>query len=91
MDEAMFPLTIYNRALNEYGIKAQEYVLIEECGELLDALAKLKRGRVEVKDLITELADVSIMCEQIGYFYGWEEFVAEKERKLLRLKERLEK
>lgn len=84
-------LQLYNKALNQYGIKAQEWVLIEECGELLNALAKLKRGRSTKEDIITELADVHIMVEQMAHIYGWEEFLAEKEYKLTRLKERLNK
>ena len=84
-------LQLYNKALNQYGIKAQEWVLIEECGELLNALAKLKRCRSTKEDIITELADVHIMVEQMALFFGFEEFLAEKERKLARLNERLKK
>lgn len=84
-------IPIYNEALNRYGINAQMWVLVEECGELLDALAKFKRGRVGKVDIITELADVSIMCEQIGYFFGWDEFRAEKAKKMARLSMRLQK
>lgn len=84
-------LQLYNKALNKYGIKAQEWVLIEECGELLNALAKLKRGRSTKEDIITELADVHIMVEQMALFFGLEEFQTEKERKLARLNERLKK
>lgn len=80
---------LYNSALNEYGIKAQQMVLVEECGELLDAIAKSYRNRTGRDDIITELADVSIMVEQMAFFYGLDEFRAEKERKLLRIKERL--
>ena len=80
---------LYNSALNEYGIKAQQMVLVEECGELLNATAKAYRNRAGRDDIITELADVSIMVEQMAFFYGLDEFRAEKERKLLRLKERL--
>lgn len=42
-------------------------------------------------DILTELADVHIMVEQMAYFFGWEEFEAEKKRKLARLEERLNK
>lgn len=63
--------------------------LVEECGELLDVIAKSYRNRAGKDDIITELADVSIMVEQMAFFYGLGEFRAEKERKLLRLKERL--
>lgn len=80
---------IYIKALMEYGLENQKWVLIEECGELLNVLAKLKRVRSTKKEIITELADVHIMVEQIAYFYGWEDFLKEKEDKLTRLKERL--
>lgn len=62
---------------------------MEECAELIDALAKYNRGRADAKDVITELADVSIMVEQMAIFFGKEEFEAEKVRKLKRLQERI--
>ena len=89
MDDKTFKL--YNRALNKYGIINQEWMLVEECGELLNAFAKLRRGRASKEDIITELADVHIMVEQMACFFGLEEFQAEKERKLARLEERLNK
>ena len=84
-------MRLYNRVINTYGIDAQKMMLIEECGELLNAVAKLKRGRSTKEDIITELADVHIMVEQMAFFFGWDEFKAEKERKLQRLQERLSK
>lgn len=62
---------------------------MEECGELLSVLAKSKRHRTGRDEIISELADVSIMVEQMALFYGELEYISEKERKLLRLKERL--
>lgn len=82
-------LKLYDKALNRYGIIAQTWMLIEECGELLNAFAKLKRGRATKEDVITELADVHIMIEQMAYFFGLDEFKVEKERKLARLEGRL--
>lgn len=82
-------LDLYDRALNRYGIDAQKLMVVEECGELLNALAKLSRGRASVEELITELADVHIMVEQMALNYGWAEFQEEKERKLERLQQRL--
>lgn len=82
---------IINTALNKYGIENQKWMLIEECGELLNAIAKLKRGRSTKEEIITELADVQIMVEQMAFFFGWNEFKAEKKRKLIRLNERLNK
>lgn len=84
-------LKLYDKALNRYGIIAQKWMLIEECGELLNAFAKLERGRATKEDIITELADVHIMVEQMAFFYGLEDFLTEKERKLVRLNERLKR
>ena len=82
---------LYFKAIGQYGIVNQEWMLVEECGELLNAFAKLRRGRASKEDIITELADVHIMVEQMACFFGLEEFKAEKERKLERLNERLKK
>lgn len=82
---------LYFKAIGQYGIVSQEWKLVEECGELLNAFAKLRRGRASKEDIITELADVHIMVEQMACFFGLEEFQAEKERKLARLEERLNK
>lgn len=82
---------IQNTALNIYGIIKQQWMLIEECGELLNAIAKSKRDRAGKDEIITELADVSIIIEQMAFFYGEEDFNKEKERKLLRLKNRLQR
>lgn len=82
---------IYNEALNRYGIRYQKFMVMEKCGELLNVIAKSNRSRVTISDIITELADVSIIVEQMAFFYGWDEFQSEKDRKLERLKERLKK
>lgn len=80
---------LYQKAIDTWGIDAQRYMLFEELGELVTAIAQENRGRVSKKDIITELADVSIMCEQMALFLWYDE--KEKEFKLDRLKKRLEK
>ena len=72
---------IYNNALNAYGIHAQQMMVVEECAELVNAIAKSRRNRVGIDAIITELADVAIMVEQMAFFYGEEPFNKEKERK----------
>lgn len=84
-------LELYDKAISKWGHEAQLNMLFEECGELLSAIGKLKRGRCDKYDVITELADVSIMVEQMAVLFGHDEYVAEKARKLMRLKERLDK
>lgn len=81
---------LYNKVLNVWGIVNQQWMLVEECGELFSAIAKAKRNRASKQEIITELADVHIMVEQMAVFYGWEDFQTEKNHKLSRLKERLE-
>ena len=81
---------LYNKVLNKFGIINQVFMVMEECGELLNVLAKAKRDRAGNDEIITELADVSIMVEQMAFFYGEKDFLIEKERKLQRLKKRLE-
>lgn len=80
---------LYKKALDKFGIDNQRWMLVEECGELLDALAKMRRGRTSFVEIITELADVHIMVEQMACFFGLEDFLDEKKRKLARLEERL--
>lgn len=74
-----------------YGFPAQAAMVVEECSELTNAICKFRRGRVGNDDIITEIADVMIMCEQLSYYFGKEKVELEKERKLERLKERLSK
>lgn len=85
----MDKIEIYLRAISFWGIQAQKLMVVEEIGELLSALAKETRGRSSKEDIITELADVSIMVEQMAINYGWKDYCKEKSRKLKRLKKRL--
>lgn len=80
---------LYHTAVSKWGINAQLWMLVEECSELLNAVSKLKRGRVNVFDVIEELADVSIMVDQLSLYYGEAEFNRVKEDKLQRLRKRL--
>ena len=82
-------MRLYNRVLNTFGIVNQTFMMVEECAELLNAVAKQRRDRANKEDIITELADVSIMVEQLAFYYGWDDFKDEKERKLTRLEDRI--
>lgn len=86
----MDKINIYVRAIMLYGIQAQKIMVVEEVGELLSALAKETRRRSSRENIITELADVSIMVEQMAVNYGWRDYCKEKTRKLKRLKKRLD-
>ena len=79
------------RAMEIYGFPAQAAMVVEECSELTNAICKFRRGRVGEDDIITEIADVMIMCEQLSNYFGKEKVALERERKLTRLEERLSK
>lgn len=55
--------------LQHYGLSAQIDQTQEECAELIVALNKWKRskGKIDLKAVAEELADVSIMVEQIKW------------------------
>lgn len=83
-------IEIYKQAIESWGVQNQVLMVMEESGEMLNALAKFNRGRSTEAEIRTELADVWILMEQMAVVFGWDEFQAEKERKLQRLKKRLE-
>ena len=81
---------IYKAALEKWGAESQIGMLTEECGELLSAINKFNRSRCSNDDVLTELADVSIMVEQLSLIYGgYEKFQIEKDKKLIRLLKRI--
>ena len=82
---------LYSRALAKWGFPAQATMVMEECAELINAMCKLERGRITEDEVITEIADVMIMCEQMATHFGTVKVELEKDRKLQRLKERLNK
>ena len=82
-------IALYQQAIKHYGLDTQVIMVFEETGELQNALAKFLRGRGNKQAVITELADVSIMVEQMARLFGQEDFAAEKERKLNRLARRI--
>ena len=82
---------LYKKVMETYGFPTQAAMVVEECSELTNAICKFRRGRVGDDDIITEIADVMMMCEQPSDQLGKEKVEAKKERNLARLKERLSK
>lgn len=66
------------RAMEIYGFPAQAAMVVEECSELTNAICKFRRGRVGEDDIITEIADVMIMCEQLSNYFGKEKVALER-------------
>ena len=80
-------LNLYKEAIEKWGEEAQVNMLNEECGELIAAVAQFKRGRTSHHDVMTELADVFIMVEQIAAMMSYDDFEKELERKLTKLRD----
>lgn len=52
--------------VEHYGFEGQRDILVEECAELIQAICKIKREGGGVSfNFLEELADVSIMIEQM--------------------------
>jgi NTP pyrophosphatase (non-canonical NTP hydrolase) len=58
---------LFAEAVALWGRGFQVLVVCEECGELVSALSQYNRGRISAPELAEEVADVSIMLEQIPY------------------------
>lgn len=92
---------VYDEALNKWGLQNQLLVAIEEMSEVQKAITKLVRAGNSKSytneeelacfdNLIEEIADATIMLEQLKYYYGMNAEVTEMmDKKILRLKERI--
>lgn len=76
-------------AINKFGADKQKDKCIEECAELIDALIKNRNGRCSDDDVISEIADVRIMVEQMTIIYGRVKVNKEINFKLQRLLSRI--
>lgn len=83
----------YKQAIDTYGVRAQKLMAIEEMSELTKEICKDFRGKLNREHLIEELADVTITIDQLMLMYriSGKEIQQMCERKIERLKERLEK
>lgn len=87
---------ILKTIINKYGVPSRIDLTIEECSELIKALLKLRRSETDSVDLrvdvIEEIADVSIMIEQLKIIFDCEKEVSEEiDYKLDRQLERMRK
>ena len=82
---------VFMKALHTWGGEAQENMAIEECSELIKAICKLRRssGSAELKNLIDEIADVTIMMRQMAIAVGEDQVEERIAFKVDRLRERL--
>ena len=75
-----------------YGFTSQADIAIEECGELIQAVCKFRRGYSEerYKNMIEEVADVLIMARQLRYLLGYDVIDSIVNEKLDRQMRRIE-
>lgn len=93
----MVETDLYERALKLKGETSQIDIAVEELAELMQALIKYKRNeglyeKILLKEnIVEELADVQIMIKQLIYNFDVnKEFIEMKNKKLERLKQRLD-
>lgn len=79
------------KILNHYGESPQLRKLAEECGEAVQAALKYdyKANEITKQALITEIADLEIMVQQIKFVVGYEAVNKEIDFKLSRQLERI--
>lgn len=90
--------TVYEHAIDTYGVKPQMLMVIEEMSELTKAICKFFRvpGYMEpdadiIDSIAEETADVTIMLEQLRLILGINETVCEHmDEKVERLAARLD-
>ena len=62
-------MNVYEKALDKFGIDCQLSMMTGEMGELAAAITQhFTQGKVPLEAVVTELADVAIMVEQITIY-----------------------
>lgn len=61
--------SVIARSVDHYGEEIQSTVCMEECAELIQAISKAKRGKINRDNMIEEIADVLICIEMLKQMY----------------------
>lgn len=81
---------VYTKALIAYGDRMQMTVAVEELAECQKEICKILRGGENFPHLAEEIADATIMLEQLRIMFNINEQVCEyMDQKVRRLEERL--
>ena len=81
---------VYEKALLHYGEENQLVVALEELSEVQKEICKTMRGDSNLDHLAEEIADATIMLEQVRLIFGLNDLVCEKmDEKVKRLDDRL--
>lgn len=74
LNEAIPKITVdkevIHKSIQHYGEENQSTVCMEECAELIHAISKAKRGKLNKENLKEEIADVLICIEMLKQMYG---------------------
>lgn len=62
--------SIIAKSIKHYGEEIQSTVCMEECAELIQAIGKAKRGKINQNNMIEEIADVLICIEMLKQIYN---------------------
>lgn len=82
---------VYLSAIEKWGIELQSCMAIEEMSELTKEICKIRRGKNDPDALADEIADVTIMLEQLRIMFCLNDLVCQHmDKKITRLKDRLE-
>lgn len=83
-------MTIYERAIEHFGVQAQVAKALEELGELISALGR-NIDNQNRKNVCEEIADCHIMLTQLRVIYGKDDVDRFVETKLKRLERLISK
>ena len=83
---------VYDAALGKYGAKMQATVAIEEMAEVQKEITKMLRGKLDREHMAEEIADATIMLEQLRQMLNINDSVASwMDYKIAALKRKVEK
>jgi NTP pyrophosphatase (non-canonical NTP hydrolase) len=77
-------------ALELWGKDLQIDVAIEELSELTTELARMQRGTGDPDAVVEEIADCEIILDQLAKMFGTDDVNDEIERKMERLRDRID-
>lgn len=83
---------IYDAALGKWGAKMQATVAIEEMSEVIKEITKALRGELNREHLAEEIADATIMLEQMRQMFNINDSVCSwMDYKIAELKRKVER
>lgn len=83
---------VYDAALGKWGAKMQATVAIEEMSEVIKEITKMLRGKLDREHMAEEIADATIMLEQLRNMLNINDSVCSwMDYKIAALKRKVEK